>query len=102
MQPPPLPPDPDSIIDRRRLKRQITWWRILAILLALVAIGAGVGRLGLYPERDHVTVLTVSGIISTDDDRARALRRLAEDSHSKALLVRIDSPGGTVVGGQAL
>ncbi|HTY67409.1 MAG TPA: hypothetical protein VMH36_12210, partial [Alphaproteobacteria bacterium] len=60
MQPPPLPPDPDAIIDRRRLKRQITAWRILAILMALAAIGAAAGRLGLYAGRDHVAVLTVS------------------------------------------
>lgn len=102
MQPPPLPPDPDSIVDRRRLKRQISAWRILAILMAVVAIGVGVGRLGFYRERDHVAVLTVSGIISTDYDRARALRKLAEDGHARALLVRVDSPGGTVVGGESL
>jgi protease-4 len=102
MQPPPLPPDPDAIIDRRRLKRQITAWRILAIVMALAAIGAAAGRLGLYAGRDHVAVLTVSGIISSDNDRARALRKLADDDHAKALLVRIDSPGGTVVGGEAL
>jgi protease-4 len=102
MQPPPLPPDPDAIIDRRRLKRQITAWRVLAIVMALAAVGAIAGRLGLYTGRDHVAVLTVSGIISTDDDRARALHKLVDDDHAKALLVRIDSPGGTVVGGEAL
>lgn len=102
MQPPPLPPDPDSIIDRRRLKRQISAWRLLAVLLAFAAIAVGAGRLGLYPERDHVTVLDVSGVISTDYDRGRALRALAEDGHAKALIVRINSPGGTVVGGESL
>jgi protease-4 len=102
MQPPPLPPDPDAIIDRRRLKRQITAWRILAIIMALAAVGAIAGRLGLYAGRDHVTVLTVSGIISTDNDRARAMRKLVDDDHAKALIVRIDSPGGTVVGGEEL
>ncbi|HEX9461303.1 MAG TPA: signal peptide peptidase SppA [Alphaproteobacteria bacterium] len=102
MQPPPLPPDPDSLIDRRRLKRHLSVWRILAILLALVAIGVGVGRLGFYDMRDHVAVLEVKGIISTDRDRERALMKLADDSRAKALLVRIDSPGGTVVGGESL
>lgn len=102
MQPPPLPPDPDAIVDRRRLKRQITLWRILAILLALAAIGAVGGRFGFFMNRDRVAVLDVDGIISTDNDRARALRKLATEAHVKALLVRIDSPGGTVVGGETL
>lgn len=102
MQPPPLPPDPDAIIDRRRLKRQITAWRILAIVMALAAIAALAGRFGLYAPRDHVAVLSISGIIQTDDDRERALRKLADDNHAKALILRIDSPGGTVTGGEEL
>jgi len=102
MQPPPLPPDPDSLIDRRRLKRQVSAWRILAILLALAAVAAAVGRSGIYEGRDHVAVLEIKGIITTDRDRERALRKLADDDHAKALMVRIDSPGGTVVGGESL
>ena len=42
------------------------------------------------------------GIIVEDDERDRALADLADDSATKALLVRIDSPGGTVVGGETL
>lgn len=102
MQPPPLPPDPDSLVDRRRLKRHVSAWRILAILFALAAIAVGVGRSGVYLGRDHVALLEISGIISSDRDRERALRKLADDDHAKALLVRIDSPGGTVVGGESL
>lgn len=102
MQPPPLPPDPDSLIDRRRLKRHLSAWRILAILLALAAIAAAVGRSGIYEGRDHVAVLEIKGIITTDRDREKALRKLAEDDRVKALMVRIDSPGGTVVGGESL
>ena len=102
MQPPPLPPDPDSLIDRRRLKRHVSFWRILAIILAVAAVAAGAGRLGLYEGRDHVAVLEIKGIITTDRDRERALMKLADDSRAKALLVRIDSPGGTVVGGESL
>ncbi len=102
MQPPQIPPDPDAIVDRRRLKRQVSAWRILAILFAVAAIAAGIGRFGLLQGRDHVTTLDISGIITQDSDRARALAKLADDDHAKALIVRIDSPGGTVVGGESL
>jgi protease IV len=100
--PTPLSPDPDVMIDRRRLKRHLTFWRIVAVLFVLATIAAGVGRSGLYQGRDHVAVLELSGIISTDRDHEKALKKLAKDDHARALIVRINSPGGTVVGGEVL
>lgn len=98
----PIPPDPDTLVDRRRLKRQLSAWRVLAIVAAVAAIAAAGARIGLLEGGDHVAVLRVAGIITNDDDRARTLAGIAEDSSAKALLLRIDSPGGTVVGGEAL
>jgi protease-4 len=98
----PIPPDPDSLVDRRRLKRQISAWRVLAIVAALGAIAAAGARFGLLEGHDHVAVLRLSGIIVDDYDRTRAIAAVAEDASAKALLLRIDSPGGTVVGGEGL
>jgi protease-4 len=98
----PTPPDPDSLVDRRRLKRQLSAWRVVAIVAALAAIAAAGARFGLLEGYDHVAVLRVSGIITNDDDRAKALAELVDDDSAKALLLRIDSPGGTVVGGESL
>src|SRR3954463_12391949 len=99
---PPVPPDPDTLVDRRRLKRQLSGWRIAAVVLAAAAIAAGIGRVGLFEFRDHVGVLALRGIISEDADRERAIRKAGEDDRVKAILVRIDSPGGTVVGGESV
>jgi protease IV len=96
------PPDPDAIVDRRRLKRQLSGWRILAVLFAVAAVVAYAGRLGVFEFNDFVAVLPVSGIIVDDSDRARTIAELTEDSQVKAIMVRIDSPGGTVVGGESL
>jgi len=96
------PPDPDSLVDRRRLKRQVSGWRLFAMIAAVAAIAAGVGRIGLLESGEHVAVLAVSGLIIDDTDRTRALRQVGEDEGVKAVLVRIDSPGGTVVGGESL
>lgn len=98
----PTPPDPDSLVDRRRLKRQLSAWRVLAIIAAVAAIAAYGARLGLLEDDDHVAVLNVDGIITDDYDRARTLAAAAEDDSVKALILRIDSPGGTVVGGEGL
>ncbi|MDW8442936.1 MAG: signal peptide peptidase SppA [Acetobacteraceae bacterium] len=95
----------DLLIDRRRLKRGLAFWRAAAIVAVLAAValwaaseaGPARGLLGTYVAR-----LTVQGTITEDRDRAAALAEIARDDRAKALIVVIDSPGGTVAGGEAL
>jgi protease-4 len=93
----------DLIVDRRRLKRHLSFWRVAAVLLAVGAVAAAVGRFGapLVGGR-YVARLQVAGIIIDDPRRLKALGELSRDAQARALIVRIDSPGGTVVGGEAL
>lgn len=92
--------DADQAMDRRRLKRRLTVWRIAAVVAVVVAVVAAVGRFGVGA--NHVARLVVGGIILDDPWRDDALAEIAEDDNAKALIVRIDSPGGTMVGGEAL
>ena len=97
--------DADSVVDRRRLKRRLGVWRLVGIAAIVAVLVLGFNRLGVSPgvlERDYVARLVVEGIIAEDLDRDEALARIAEDRRAKALVVRINSPGGTVVGGEAL
>jgi protease-4 len=94
--------DADWLVDRRRLKRRLTWWQIGAVLAAILAVLAAVGRFDALIDGAHVARLAIAGIIVQDDERDRALAELGDDSAIKAVLVHIDSPGGTVVGGEAL
>ncbi|MHA1108041.1 MAG: signal peptide peptidase SppA, partial [Alphaproteobacteria bacterium] len=87
---------------RRRLKRRLTFWRILAIVIAVALVAVAAGRLTGYRSGDYVARFTISNVIVDDDRRHDALERIARDSNAKALIVRVDSPGGTVVGGEAL
>jgi protease-4 len=96
-----MPIDPDFLVDRRRLRRQITVWRTLAVIALVGVVAAGIGRAQLFGER-HVARLSVSGIITDDPDRTRTIVAAAKDDDIKAVIVRIDSPGGTVVGGETL
>ncbi len=93
---------PDVQIDRRRLKRQLGTWRLLAVVLALVAAGAGISRFTDLFRGDHVVRYTVNGFILQDVERDRALAAVAEDDAARALVVHINSPGGSVVGGEDL
>lgn len=95
--------DTDAFLERRRLRRQVTWWRVIAAvvavaLIALAAYRGGHTRLG----GPYVARLDIEGMILDDPARDRALRALRDDSDVAAVIVRIDSPGGTFAGSEAL
>ena len=90
------------LIDRRRLKRRLTIWRVLAIVAIVVAVIAGAGRFRGVDLRDHVARLDIEGLILADPTLVEALSEVAANSRTKALIVRIESPGGTFVGGETL
>ncbi len=93
----------DLIIDRRRLKRGLITWRVVAILAVVLAALALLGRGAAgWPGGRYVAVLHVDGIISDDEKRVAAVADLATDRRAAALMVVIDSPGGSVSGGEAL
>ena len=96
------PLDVDRLIDRRRLKRQVSLWRVLFILALIGIIAVGIGRTGWIERETRIARLNVGGVITDDPDRIRAVRRIADDADVRALIVEIDSPGGTVVGGESL
>jgi protease-4 len=92
----------DYFADRRRLKRRLVAWQVAAVLAGVATLVVLFGRDDGLIGRPHVARLSVDGLILDDKDRAKALAEVAGDSSAKALIVRIDSPGGTVVGGESL
>jgi protease-4 len=98
--------DADHIVDRRRMRRKLTFWRVLAVLVAIVAIvvvAAAVGRNGLGDVGgSQIARVNITGLIRGDRDRVEALTRLSKASYVRAVIVHIDSPGGTTAGSQQL
>ncbi len=93
--------DADSIIDRRRLKRRLNYWRVTAIAV-LVILVAVVASETYQRERDHIARISIKNIILQDADRALVLSKIATDDNAKALVVHINSPGGTTTGSEEL
>ncbi len=93
----------DLLIDRRRLKRRLVFWRLLAVL---VLLGAGAYALrSAVPAAiggQHITRVTVGGIITEDRKLLEAVDALAKDSSVAAVMLAVDSPGGSVAGGESL
>jgi protease-4 len=98
--------DADLIVDRRRMRRKLTFWRTIAVLVAIVAVVGGAyvvgnrGRLTVTPG-SSVARITIEGLIRASRQRTQALDRLSR-SNAKAVIVHINSPGGTVAGSEEL
>ncbi|MBL8806006.1 MAG: signal peptide peptidase SppA [Rhodospirillales bacterium] len=94
--------DPELLAERRRLKRSRSFWRTACVLAVAGAIAFVAGRSGLATRfTPYVAELRLSGVIVDDSDLIEALEDAMDHDAAKALVVRIDSPGGTVVGGES-
>ncbi len=92
----------DLILDRRRLKRRLNLWRVLAVVAGVIALGAVVApRTGGGLGR-HVARVNVTGVITEDRKLIESVVALAKNSGVAAVIVSIDSPGGSVAGGESL
>ncbi|MCA6107581.1 signal peptide peptidase SppA [Bradyrhizobium cenepequi] len=97
--------DSDVIVDRRRIRRKLTFWRVAAAVVVIAAVvGAGViatgGRSSLTTA-GSIARVNIEGLIRSDQDRVEALERL-EKSQAAAVIVHINSPGGTTAGSEQL
>ena len=98
--------DSDAIVDRRRIRRKLTFWRVIAALGIIAAVVA-VGVLGTPAGRSAVgssssiARVKIDGLIRSDQERVEALERL-EKSSAAAVIVHINSPGGTTAGSEQL
>ncbi len=96
----------EAIVDRRRLKRRLTLWRVIAVLAVIVAlVVAGFSALsrdaaGVFS--DHIARIKVSGLITGEQKQIDLLKKLGKSNRVKAVLVNIDSPGGTTAGSEAI
>ncbi|OAF08978.1 MULTISPECIES: signal peptide peptidase SppA [Bradyrhizobium] len=98
--------DSDIIVDRRRIRRKLTFWRVMAAVIAVAAIAgfaliATPGARGTFASAGSIARVQIEGLIRSDAERTRALERL-ENSQAAAVIVHINSPGGTTAGSEQL
>ena len=98
--------DTDYLLDRRLLKRKVGFWRsrVHHRGLAVLSIGLVAGRdriTGASIGGAHVAKVDISGFITGDDKTIDLLKRVGK-SNASAVLVMINSPGGTVTGSETL
>jgi protease IV len=98
--------DADLIVDRRRMRRKLTFWRVLAVLAVVLAIvgitAAWSNRTGFAGAGSYIARVTIKGLIRDDEERVKQLDKLAQSSTARAVIVHVDSPGGTTAGSEQL
>lgn len=93
----------DVLLDRISLKAKLKKWQLVSLALLLLLMAVAIGKSGgLKVSGDHIARITINGTIFQDDFRDAQLVAIRDDKHVKALIVRIDSPGGTTVGGESI
>jgi protease-4 len=90
---------------RKRGKGVIALVSILGLIFLISFIA---GRWGLFEgsgislSNDKIAVITIQGVLTSATDTIEQFKKYEEDEEVKALVLRIDSPGGTVVAAQEI
>ncbi len=94
----------DTLLERLYLKRQLTFWRLIAICGAIFFLVMYIERKeNISPVTgDFVARVLIEGVITDDHYLHKVLKEIEENDHAKALVIWLDTPGGTAVGGEEL
>src|SRR6266404_5081532 len=93
--------DSDVIVDRRRIRRKLTFWRVAAALLAIAAVvTVGVvatpGGRGALTTSGSIARVHIDGLIRSDNDRVDALKRLKAKKPLVVVVEGLAASGGYI------
>ena len=94
----------DHLLDRIKLKQQLMRWRTATVfaLLALVISVIYREEAGFSLREPHIARISIEGMIVDDEKRDELIEKLRTNKKVKAVIVKLDTPGGTGAGGQQL
>jgi protease IV len=96
----------DYLAERRILRRRLSFWRIsafAALILGLIVAGLQLfGTDAALRLKPHIARISVEGIITGDRATLKLLEKIENAQAAKAVVIAIDSPGGTTTGAEQL
>ncbi|MEP3046865.1 MAG: signal peptide peptidase SppA [Roseibium sp.] len=98
--------DVDALVDRRRLRRKVTFWRVATFLVIAIALISSLvyvsGVAKLSKRSAHIARIPVEGVITENRKTLKMIEKIGESDAVKGVVVSINSPGGSTTGGETL
>lgn len=92
----------DLLGERIVLKRRMNRWRLVAIFSLAFLILYSFGKYQTIIGEHYIARVSIYGFMSSSIERQDMLAKLSDDDNVKAVIVYIDSPGGSFVGGESV
>lgn len=95
----------DAVLERRRIRRKLTFWRVITLLLvAAMVLFAALYLNGNKTSRNvpHIAKISITGTIYNNEELLKRLKDVAESDMVKGVILDISSPGGTTTGGEVI
>lgn len=100
---------PEYLIERRNTKKQLMRWKLLALFVVVACIFLLISNRGkdgvtraVVGGSDYIASIEINEIIMEDLESIRKLKEIAEDKQVKAVIVHINSPGGSSAGSEMI
>jgi len=95
----------EAVLDRRRLRRRLSFWRVLAVTAGVLAVGlllfSSARSAGLIEQR-QIARVTIEGLITDDRELLQLIKKVGDSKAVAGVILTVNSPGGTTAGGEAL
>ncbi len=94
-----------DVMERRRLRRRVTIWRALAFVVAIAAVSYIAFRGSVVADfagQPYIARVKIDGVITEDRKQLELLEDLKSSDAVRAVILDVNSPGGTTTGGEAL
>ena len=94
---------PDILYERKSLVSQVKKWKIIALIFVfLTIITVKTNTLKSPSSSPYIARVTLEDIILENTNKIEKIKKLASNDAVKAVIFRINSPGGTSYGGEQL
>ena len=98
--------DADYLVDRRRIRRKLTFWRVAAFVILVIALIGGFLAVSDYGDMSkrsaHIARLPINGVILDNRDQLKLIEKIGKSASVKGVIISINSPGGSTTGGETL
>lgn len=99
----------DLMIERSKNKRKILIWKIVSMLMLIVIFSLfaydkefifSSPQDSKSSKKEVIGLIEIDGMIIDDYKKVKKISEIAKNKSIKALIVKVDSPGGTIVGSE--